>query len=73
MPSSHHFDFTEEDLTALRSAQKLIRNNLNGQDVPLEVLAVIAVRSVHSHLLATEVLSTLTRQDFTLLAEESGA
>ncbi|HWA09525.1 MAG TPA: hypothetical protein VG838_08760 [Opitutaceae bacterium] len=71
MPNDHQFTVAEEDLASLKAAQKLIRDNLDGQDLPLEVLMPIALRSLNAHLLANEALAAITGKDFVLLPTEA--
>jgi hypothetical protein len=71
MPKDHQFTVTEEDLSSLKAAQKLIRDNLDGQDLPLEILAAIAVRSINANIFAAEVLATVTGKEFSLQAAEA--
>ena len=71
MPNDHQFTIADEDLASLKAAQKLIRDNLAGQDLPLEVLVSIAIRSVNAHVFANEVLATVTGKEFALLATEA--
>jgi hypothetical protein len=59
MAKTYTFTFEDEDLAAMRSAQKLI-NDVIDLDLPLEVLVPIAVRSVHAHTLAIHVAGTVT-------------
>jgi hypothetical protein len=71
MPKDHQFTVTEEDLSSLKAAQKLIRDNLKDQELPLEILAAIAVRSVNAKIFAAEVLSTVTGKEFSFEPEET--
>jgi hypothetical protein len=72
MPKEHQFTLSEEDLSSLKAAQKLIRDNLDGQDLPLEVLVSVAVRTVNANEFAREVLSSVTGKEFSLQAQEAG-
>jgi hypothetical protein len=72
MSQTRSFIVAEEDLSSLKAAQKLIQDNLDGQELPLEVLLSIAVRAVNAHVFANEVLATLTGKDLIQPQEEAG-
>jgi hypothetical protein len=57
MPDSFVLRVPEDDLAALRSAHKRLLRHFNGQAMPLEMLALIALRSIDPEFLADEVLA----------------
>jgi hypothetical protein len=73
MANDHQFTIADEDLASLKAAQKLISDNLAAQEIPLEVLVSIAVRSVDARKLAKEALAAITGKELDLLPEESYA
>lgn len=63
MPKTFQIAVSEDDIAPLRSAQKLIGENLAGHELPLEVLAAAAIRSVNAHTFAIEILATITGKE----------
>ena len=59
MPYSFTIQATEEDLVALKSAHQRIARHLGGEALPLDMLALIALRSLDPEFLASEVLVSL--------------
>jgi len=57
MPDSFVLRVPEDDLVALRAAHKRLLRHFNGQAMPLEMLALIALRSIDPEFLADEVLA----------------
>jgi hypothetical protein len=57
MPESLALRVPEDDLVAIRSAHKRLLRHFGGQAMPLEMLALIALRSVDPEFLANEVLA----------------
>jgi hypothetical protein len=57
MPDSFVLRVPEDDLAALRDAHKRLLRHFNGQAMPLEMLALIALRSIDPEFLADEVLA----------------
>lgn len=57
MPESFVLRVPEDDLVALRFAHKRLLRHFNGQAMPLEMLALIALRSIDPEFLADEVLA----------------
>ncbi|OAM91882.1 hypothetical protein OH491_27390 (plasmid) [Termitidicoccus mucosus] len=53
------FDIPEEDLVAIKSAQKLIASELGADLIPTDQLVQIVVKSVDSHALAVGVLNSM--------------
>lgn len=53
------------DIDTLFKAQKLCASFL-GQDLPIELLAGIAIRGLHPHTFAMDVLSTITNAELPL-------
>lgn len=49
----------EEDLAALKSAHQRIARHFKGESISLEMLALIALRSLDPEFLANEVLVSL--------------
>jgi hypothetical protein len=62
MPDSFVLRVPEEDLAALRSAHKRLLRHFNGEAMPLEMLALIALRSIDPEFLADEVLAATIRK-----------
>jgi hypothetical protein len=60
MPYSFTIQATEEDLVALKSAHQRIIRHLGGETIPLDMLALIALRSLDPEFLASEVLVSLS-------------
>jgi hypothetical protein len=50
---------TDEDLVALKAAHQRIVRHLGSESIPLEMLALIALRSLDPEFLASEVLVSL--------------
>ena len=59
MPYTFTIQASEEDLAALKSAHHRIVRHFGGESIPLEMLALIALRSLDPEFLATEVLVAL--------------
>ena len=59
MPYSFTIQATDEDLVALKSAHQRIARHFGGEAIPLEMLALIALRSLDPEFLASEVLVSL--------------
>ena len=60
MPYSFTIEASEEDLVALKSAHQRIARHFGGEAIPLEMLALIALRSLDPDFLASEVLVSLS-------------
>ena len=62
MPYSFTIEASEEDLVALKSAHQRIARHFGGEAIPLEMLALIALRSLDPDFLASEVLVSLSEK-----------
>jgi hypothetical protein len=60
MPDSFTLRVPEDDLAVLRTAHKRLLRHFSGQAMPLEMLALIALRSIDPEFLASEVLAAVT-------------
>jgi len=63
MAHIHRIDIADEDLSAIRRTQALIREVFDVPEIPLEILVSIAVRSADAPDLAAAVVATLRRDD----------
>ena len=59
MSKTQTFDLSDEDLGPVIAAQRILRETLGVEDIPLDVLVPIAVRCTDSRELADAVLATL--------------
>lgn len=59
MPYPQSFELSDHDLAPIVHAQRILRESLDGEEIPLDVLVPIAMRSADAHELAGAVLHTL--------------
>ena len=59
MPPVFTLQASEEDLAALKSAHQRIVRHFGGESISLEMLALIALRSLDPEFFASEVLVSL--------------
>jgi hypothetical protein len=59
MPYPQTYELSDHDLGPVIASQRVLRESLDGQEIPLDVLVPIALRCVDAHELAGAVLHTL--------------
>ena len=59
MPYTFTIQAADEDLVSLKSSHQRIARHFGGEAIPLEMLALIALRSLDPDFLASEVLVSL--------------
>jgi len=72
MPDFLTLRVPEDDLAAIRSAHKRLLRHFSGQAMPLEMLALIALRSIDPEFLATEVLAAAVGKPMDAPASPAG-